>query len=275
MKNPRPFNLQLFAEGVDEINALDLLLEGKTQQSNDPPPSNDPPQTDDTQNTDADDPAAGGDPNLDDPGKDGKSSNDPPKDQFVQDPKINAVMAKLRTEAAQSNKVINELAKALGITETDPNKKIEVLLDLAYKKIAAANNAPVELVKELDQTKTQMLALQAQQNQITAREKFFAVQQSFGLTQEELADFAKALDDQGIIVANDPSIDLNYLYYSLNSEKLMERRIQAAVEAALKTSNTADEKGSKPPKQSGSVTDNMEPPKVNSVSALDAILSGK
>lgn len=274
----RPFNLQLFADGdVDPFSALDQLLEGKTPPATDPPVTDPPaPNTDPApNNNDADDPAAGGDPNLDDPAKKDDPNKTEPKPDPAHDAKINAAMAKLRTEAAQSTKVINELAKALGITETDPAKRAEVLLDLAYKKIAAANNAPVELVKELDQTKEQMQQLQMQQNMITAREKFSSLQQKYNLTQEELVAFANELDAQGIAVVQDPTIDLDYLYYSRHQEALIEKRIQAAVEAALKTSNTAKTNGSTPPPKSSKTDDNVDPPKVNSVNSLDALLAGK
>lgn len=265
----RPFDLQLFADGdVNSLDALDQLLSGNTQQTTEPTtePTTDPAST---TNTDP----AGGDPNLDDPAKTDPAKEEPKPDP-VQDPKLNAAMAKLRMEAAQSSKVINELAKALGITETDPTKRTEVLLDLAYKKIAQANNAPVELYKELDQTKERMAQLQMQQNVTIAREKFFDLQTQYSLTQEELVDFANKLDEQGIILQNDPNVDLNALFIQMNFNTLLEKRTKAAVEAALKTSNKADTNGSTPPASTSKGGD-PEPPKVNSVSALDAILAGK
>ena len=273
----RPFDLQLFADGdVNSLDALDQLLSGNTPPATDPavPPTTDPGTTTDPATTTTTDPA-GGDPNLDDPNKAKDTNTNPePKPDPVQDPKLNAAMAKLRMEAAQSSKVINELAKALGITETDPTKRTEVLLDLAYKKIAQANNAPVELYKELDQTKERMAQLQMQQNVTIAREKFFDLQTQYSLTQEELVDFANKLDEQGIILQNDPSIDLNSLFIQMNFNTLLEKRTKAAVEAALKTSNKADTNGSTPPANTSKGGD-PEPPKVNSVSALDAILAGK
>lgn len=259
----------------NDLDLLDQLLSGNTPPANDPAPAADPqPGTDPAPtNPNPADPAAGGDPNLEDPTK---KVEEPKVDPVpAVDPKLNAAMAKLRTEASRSNKIITELAKALGISETDPTKLGDQLLDLAYKKIAAANNAPVELVKELDQTKEQMQMLQMQQNQITAREKFMSVQQTYGLTQDELVAFAKQLDDQGVMVVNDPSIDLNYLYYSFNQQAIIDKRIKEAVEAALKTSNTADQKGSTPPAKGSPSSGDPEPPKVNSVNALDALLGGK
>ena len=264
-------DLQLFndAEPIDSIGALDSLLSGNTQ------PQAEEENLDDAQaapETPAADDVGGGQ-NLDSSADDTK--DEPQADDGLEQErsKQNAAFARLRAESTQANKLINELAKALGIQESDPTKRQELLLHLAQEKLAKDSNVPVELYKELNMTKEQLAHMQQQQNQITARDKFTQLQKSFELDEKSLYAFAKQLDDEGINVVQDPNIDLEYYYYKMNRQALEEKRIQKAVEEALRNSNAAENKSTTPPRQQSK--GGSEPAKVNSVSALEALFNGK
>lgn len=273
--------LQLFNDGINTVAGLDSLLAGNT-----------PPQTDaadaatdadvdtasqnlnDTPATDGAGDVGGGPDNLDSPKDTDPNKADNTGDGLEQErARQNAAFAKLRAESAQANKLINELARALGIQENDPALRQQKLLSMAQEKLAKDSNVPVELYKELNYTKEQLAYMQAQQNQITARDKFMQLKTSFELSDQDLMAFAKQLDEQGISVVQDPGIDLEYHYYKMNRQALEQKRIQQAVEEALRKSNAADTNSTTPPKQQSK--GGGETPKVNSVSALDLLLAGK
>lgn len=261
---------------MDELDLLNSLLEGKTPEQ----PAT-PPENSDAAATATEDAAAGGDPNLGTEDKPADPPVDKPAEDKPADPdtanqdqvKKDAAFARMRIENQQNNKILNDIAKALGIDEKDPILRAQKLQDLAVTKLAKEAAVPVELYKELNSTKEQLATVTQQQNEITARDKFFQLQKDYSLTQDELVKFAQALDAQGVSVVDDPNTDLDYYYYKLNRTSIEKKRIDAAVEEALRKSNTADTKSSTPNTQTSKQTG--EPAKVNDIASLNAFLEGK
>lgn len=190
-----------------------------------------------------------------------------------QSSKQNAAMAKMRIEYTKQQKTISQLAKALGIQESDPEKLGDMLINMAQEKLAKDSNVPVELYKELNSTKEQLAAVQFQQNQVSAKSKFMQVKETFGLDDKSLMKFAEQLDTEGINAVTDPNVDLEYEYYKRNREALEQKKITQAVEEALRKSNTAETKSTKPGTQTGKQEE--EDVKINNVSALNSLLDGK
>jgi hypothetical protein len=254
-----------------ELDLLNSLLDGNPADAKETTPP-------DTETPDAAD--VGGDPNLEsdtppeksEEGAEGKQTEDPALE--AERSRANAAFAKMRAENTKYTKVMSQLAQALGIDMGNPSEAADRLAELAVQKLAAAQNVPVELYRELNMTKDQLQQMQYTQNVATAREKFGTLKTTYNLTQPELEAFAAKLDEEGIMIVQDPSIDLEYHYYRLYKNKIEEKRIQAAVEAALKKSNTADSKSTTPSKQS-SRTHESSDAKINTVSALNDLLDGK
>lgn len=219
----------------------------------------------------------GGDPNLESSDEDlstdegNVEQNTQAKAQEI----TNVAFARMRTENAQNIKVLTAIAKALGIQETDPKKLGDQLVNMAQTKLAKDANVPVELYKELNDTKEQLATVQFQQNQIAARERFMDIKDKYGLDDKELLKFAAQLDQEGLNVIENPQIDIEYEYYRRNRESLEKKRIQAAVEEALRNSNMADEKSTKPTNQQGKPKEPGSDAKINNVSALNDLLDGK
>jgi len=262
-------------EAVNSIAALDALLGGNTPPPaapTEPPAATDPatpPATEDVAITKPAD--GGGDPNLEPP-----AEPEPPADGGeAERAKQNAAFAKLRAQNAQLQKTMDQLSKALGIDDKDPEAKANKLLQMAQEKLAQQSSLPVEVFNKLQQTEEELAVLRQNQNAIAARDKFFDLQKTYELDQNELVGFAKQLDEAGINVALDPSIDLEYHYYRLNRAKIEEKRIAAAVQAALTKSNTAENQGSATSKQRGKAEEPNTDAKVNNVAALNALLNGK
>jgi len=274
-----PLNLQRFSDGAFDISALDSLLDGNTTNT-DPEEKDEKDLDTNGQSTatdgqavaddgaDSDAPEGGGPDNLESP-EGTESEGEGEKQKAAQ----NAAFAKLRAEKTQYERTIKELAKALGIQEGDPSKLGNALIEMAQAKLAKDANVPVELYKELNATKEQLAIVQHQQNQVTAREKFMGVKEQFGLDDKELIAFAKELDDAGINLIENPDIDIEYEYYKRNRQAIEQKRIQQAVEEALRKSTMADEKSTTPTKAKGKPAGPET--KVDNVSALNDLLDGK
>lgn len=268
-------NLQLFAEdNVFDVNALDSLLGGNTPNT-EPEPAPEKPKDETTpEETDTDNP--GGGPNLESPEGQDVNNEDKPEGEGTQQQKPgnhNAVMARMRVENTRNQRVITELAKALGIQEQDPEKIGDALIQMAQEKLAKKANIPVELYQELHSTKDELAQIKFQQNQITARSKFMELKETYGLSDDELMKFAGALDAEGINAVTNPQVDLEYEYYKRNREALEQKRIQKAVEEALRKSTAADTNSTKPDNVQGKPGDDT-PDKINNVSALNSLLDG-
>lgn len=257
---------------IDNIAALDALLGGNTTQNapTEPPaPPVDPPAPEDGAITDPAD--GGGDPNLEPPAAEPPAADGGEAERAKQ----NAAFAKLRAQNSHLQKTVDQLAQALGIEDKDPEAKANRLLQLAQDKLAKASNLPPEVFADLQATKEELAVLRQNQNAIAARDKFFELQRAYELDEKELVAFAQQLDQAGINVIQDPSVDLEYHYYKLNRAKLEEKRIAAAVQAALTTTNTAATRTSTPSKQSGKAADPASDKKIDNVAALNALFDGK
>lgn len=279
-------DLQLFndrdPDPIGTVASLDDLLNGNTD-SKDPEPDDQGDNDDQKPEGGNDEPSnpednSGGDPSLE-PSDQGQPEGDEPegdvKDKSdggvpADQAKQNAAFAKLRKEATDYKKAIDSISKALGIEEGQDGDKVKKLVDMAHERLAKQDNVPVEVFKELEQTRTQLASLQQEQNLRTAQSKFMKLQEQFGLEEEQLMQFARTLDTEGISVIEDPKIDLEYEYYKRNRQAIEEQKINAAVEAALKGDKAADKKSTTPSKQSSK--GNPEPKKVNSVDALNELL---
>lgn len=265
IKKKFKINLQLFNDQINDIAGLDSLLDGNTTNTNPEPEPNqnsEPPQNQEPA-------GSGGDPSLESSGAEPLDDNSVKQQQAAQ----NAAFARMRTELSHSTKTIQQIAKALGIQETDPIKLGDMLVNLAQEKLAKEANVPVELYKELNSTKEQLAAVQYQQNQVTARQKFMEVKEAYGLDDKQLIAFAQQLDNEGLNAVTNPNIDLEYEYYRRNRQAIEEKKIAKAVEEALRKSNLADTQSTKPGAQQGGGQETGD--KINNVSALNDLLDGK
>ena len=256
---------------INDVNSLDDLLSGNTtsEPPAEPPAIEEPPTDDET--TPQGEDSTGGEPNLE------ASEDKAPEDDGQKEkpaPNHNAAFAKMRIDNQNYQKTIKQIAEALGIEGNDPNQMGATLVDMAQKKLAEKQNIPVELFKDYQMTKDQLATLQLQQNEQSARGKFAQVKEAFELDDDALVAFARQLDADGINLVTNPDIDIEFEYYRRNRTKLEEKKIQKAVEEALRKNNTADTKSTTPSKQTGR-KETETPAKINNVAALDGLLEGK
>jgi len=267
---------------INTLSGLDSLLDGKPQgtpaATTDPAPAviEQPAQADPTVTDPAViDPATntnGGDPNLK-PGQTTDPASTVPGESETQVPaKNDAAFAKLRIEATESNRVIMELAKALDLDVKDPVAARQMLLNMSSQKLAEKAQLPVDVYNELNSTKDQLAQIQYQQRQVSVRESLLDIKTRYNLDDKEILNFANTLDAEGVNPLIDPSVNLDYEFYKRNAQALEKKRIDKAVEEALRKNNTAEQHSSTPSKAQGGTPPAPASGKINTVAGLNDLL---
>jgi len=281
MDNPKKFNLQFFAEEdgedteISAVNQLDLLMDaGKTDADLQEDDEN--PEEDDAPEKEADETDKGGDQDLTDQEDEDTEAEDEPvekavKQQAPADKKAAAAYAKLRTDNAKLNKTIMQIAKALDL-DTSKGDVLVGLSNLAANKLAQKENLSVEVYNELNTTREQLQELQRKHNVDAARKQVYDLKVKYGLEEDDLGTFLDSLDAEGVNPIDDPSIDLEYHYYKMNKDTILDTVKEKARQEALKSSLAG--KANKPGKLTGKrAPDNDK--KIDSVKGLDELMAGR
>lgn len=278
------FNLQFFAEGEEDsistVDGLDALLNtGNTSEE-----ETGAEETDETDSEDNDEDQESGNDSGGDQSLNGEDDTDAEDDKEEDekdtqpkktepDAKANAAFAKMRTENVNLKKTVQQIAKALGI---DPNKPdvLDNLTKMAAKKLAEEAKLPVEVYNELTATREQLSQLQQKQNIETARRKVYDLRTAYSLDDNSVGTFLDQLEAEGIDPIANPEIDLEYHYYRMNKDAIIEAEREKARQEAIRSSagsktKTSKTKGSTPASQ----IDSDE--KIDTVKGLDALLNGK
>lgn len=231
-------------------------------------PNADDPNKDDPNKGDpgADDPNAGDDPNKDDPNKDKTSKQE---FAFAQ---MRTENTQLKAQLKQFDSTIGKLADALGITEADPEKRMAALVDGALGLISKRDNIPKEYLQRMDSLEANAQQHAEQRRAQTAIEQFGQVQADFELSEDQLMAFAQELDTiEGANPFLNDGVDLVKIYRDLHYDEIMQRKIDAAVEAALKADQAANDTSSTPTKGGRKAADANDK-KITTVSGLNDYL---
>lgn len=183
--------------------------------------------------------------------------------------KDNNAFAEMRVANKQMQDMLSKIADAYGIQYTDSNDMMNKLNDDAITKIAEKKGIPVEFLKRMESLEADANAFRAQQNQQRLAQGFKDIQTEFGCTPEELQAFAAQLDAERVDVR---TVNLKSEYVARNFEAIMNKRIEAAVQAALKGDATAAQQ-STAPVQPGATSGNTAQSTVNSVGDLRTLLN--
>lgn len=188
----------------------------------------------------------------------------------TQQSKSQYAFAQMRAENKQLAALLTKVAQANGIDVSNQKDLIDKLNDDAIGKLAQKQNVPVELLKRIEQlenVEVQFKNNQLQQQTLVGLQR---VMDDYGLTQEELNSFAEELDAAGKNPFTD-SIDIVQEYKLMHYDDIMERKIQAAVQAALAKSDSADKHSASVSKKQGASQDPATE-KINTVRGLTALL---
>lgn len=246
-------------EGGDEAGGMDQLndLLSKMEAGEPPtPPAGEPAQGDDnsdeTHTTPEDNPT--------------QQQNQTPSPED----KRNFAFGKMRTEINQLTELLGKVAKANGVDYSDAKDLVAKLNDDAIQKMAQRQNVPVELLQEIEALRQDSAQLKAQQRRDAAAIGFQKVMDTYGLTQEQLKEFAVELDNQG----KNPfeqNIDLLAEYKIMHYDDILQAAVKKAVEEALKKDSAANQSSSTPAQQQGG--NGGENQKITTVAGLTALLN--
>lgn len=183
--------------------------------------------------------------------------------------KRNFAFGKMRTEINQLTDLLGKVAKANGVEYSDSKDLLAKLNDDAIQKMAQRQNIPVEILQELEALRRDSEQFKAQQRRDAAAIGFQKVMDTYGLTQEQLKEFAVELDNKG----KNPfeqNIDLMAEYKMLHYDDILNAAVKKAVEEALKKDSAANQSSSTPNQQQGGT--GGEPQKITTVAGLTALL---
>ena len=197
-------------------------------------------------------------------------SEETQQSQRTQEDKRNFAFGKMRTEINQLTELLGKVAKANGVEYSDSKDLVAKLSDDAIQKMAQRQNVPVEILQELEALRQDSEQFKAQQRRDAAAIGFQKVMDTYGLTQEQLKEFAVELDNQG----KNPfeqSIDLMAEYKMLHYDDILNAAVKKAVEEALKKDSAANQSSSTPAQQQGG--NGGEQQKITTVAGLTALLN--
>lgn len=220
-----------------------------------PPVVDDPPAVDDAGNDGATGTSATGD-------SSGQTQtiNDPnpvpannPQNPDNQKRTPNDAFAAMRI---QNKKVTDALAAVLQQHGLDPNlaNNPDALLQQAeqarIEEEAKKQNVPTELLQRLTQLETRDREARQKHLADTALAGFQTVKNTYNLSNEDIAAFAKQLQDAGTNPF-EQEMDLVHHYKLHNLDKIIAAETQKAVEAALKNQKTSTQFSTTPSKTQG------------------------
>lgn len=245
--------------GITDMAGLDALLDtmGGEDSSNGTPPEGEPPKEDASQNNES----------TGDTGTDNKDS----AGKHTPEEQRNYAFGQMRTQISQLTDLLGKVAKANGIEYADSKDLMAKLTDDAITKMAQKQNVPVELLKELEMLKQDSRAFKEQQLKNAAAIGFQKVMDDYGLSQEELKQFAVDLDRVGKNPFTQP-IDIVNEYKMMHYDDILKKEVQKAVEEALKKDSAANESSSTPNGNQGGGEGGTA--KITTVAGLNALLDG-
>lgn len=264
----KKLNLQFFADedggSVSDAAALDDLLSRM-----DAGAGQDTGAQEEQQNTGAGDTQADGAAETDTQTQQSQATTQKP----TQTERMNYAFGQLRTENAAIKGLLSKLATAAGIEYADEKDLITKLNDDALTKLAQRQNVPVDLLRRMETLEQNNAAYEAEQRKTEAVLGFQKLQNTYGLSNEELMAFAQELDEKGLNPFAQ-KIDIESNYRNLHFDEIVNKRVEAAVQEALKKSSVADTHSSTPNRNTGKSDGAGDSKKISTVSQLSEFLDG-
>lgn len=269
MLNLFPTNLQFFADGEptntdpatqqqgDTTNSLAELL-AQFQQSQ-------------QQNAGGTQPTQNTEPTGQEPATDNTEPNTEPQVDAQQQKDARA-FATMRVQNKSYKDALEKIAHANNIQYTDIEDLLTKLNDDAVTKQAQAQGVPVEIARRLDMLERQNAQFEAQRRQNMLTQQFTVIKQKYNLDDNALMSFAQQLSESGIDPTT-PSFNMEAEYITRNFDAIVQAKMQAAVEAALRKDTQAGTQGTQPNAAQGSATGGQMQYNINTRAGLEQLLA--
>ena len=188
-----------------------------------------------------------------------------------QDKDANA-FAEMRVQNKAMSDMLKKIADATGIQYTDQNDMLAKLNSDALTKLAEKQGVPVEILQRMETLERNSQLYLQQQNESRLRAGFVNLKQDYGLSDEEMMNFAKQLDDDKVDLSK---VDLVAEYRNRNFEAIVQKRIDAAVAAALSKDQQAQAQSTQPTAQGAVQQAAAKPEQITTVAGLRSWLASQ
>lgn len=247
------------AQTIDSVDALNGVLEAMQDNPDDSTDSTEP----ETPAAEPETPA----------GNEGTQTEpEVTKNNATQEQKQQYAFAQQQHEITELTELLKTMADATGIKYDNKKDLVAKLKDKALVDRATQQNIPVELLREVEQLRADSNQWKQYQHEQRAMQGFNKVQADYGLDQSALEAFAVELDAAG----RNPftqDIDVVAEYKARHIDEIVQRRVEEAVQAALKRDAGAQNNSSTPSAMQGSAGTST-PEKMTTVAQLNALLGG-
>jgi hypothetical protein len=145
--------------------------------------------------------------------------------------------AEMRSTINKYAKVFKQLQPMMGVNSED--EVIERLLDAGLNVQARNQNVDPEILKRMQSLEEQNLMMISEQRNKALVESFGLLQKDFNLTNKEVLDFAKELDNKQIDVYK-LGVDLSTLYRGMHHDTIVKKQIEAEKQKWITSNNAAN-----------------------------------
>lgn len=196
-----------------------------------------------------------------------------PEDIFRQLPKNkqNEAFARMRTENKSMGGLLKDLGKTIGITDVE---NLDVLTsqirDRLIKLQAEQQQVNPAVLQEQYRQSQELTAAQAAMLETQATLGLQKVKDTYGLTQGQLTEFAKALVNEGKNPFTHP-VDLVSEYRRINFDSLLQKAKEEGAQEALARDTKGKTQSTTPPKATGAPAG---PVAKDGMNALNTLLAG-
>lgn len=145
--------------------------------------------------------------------------------------------AEMRSTINKYSKVFKQLQPMMGVNSED--EVIERLLDAGLNVQARNQNVDPEILKRMQSLEEQNLMMMSEQRHKALVESFGLLQKDFNLTNKEVVDFARELDNKQIDVMK-LGVDLSTLYRGMHHEAIVKKQIETEKQKWITSNNAAN-----------------------------------
>lgn len=145
--------------------------------------------------------------------------------------------AEMRSTINKYSKVFKQLQPMMGVNSED--EVIERLLDAGLNVQARNQNVDPAILKRMQTLEEQNLAMISEQRNKALVESFGLLQKDFNLTNKEVLDFAKELDNKQIDVYK-LGVDLSTLYRGMHHDAIVKKQVEAEKQKWITSNNAAN-----------------------------------
>lgn len=151
--------------------------------------------------------------------------------------------AQMRAQNKMMSNMLEKMARAKGVEYSGMDDLMAKFNDESLGLLAEKQGVPKELLAKIEALEADANAYRAQQTNNRLVSQMQSIQNEFGLSAQELNDFAVQIDNSG---ADLNTINLRAEYLNRNMDAIINKRVQAAVEAALRGDAEINQQSSTP-----------------------------